>query len=186
MFFCNLDHMNIKSNFLKVFFFILLLWVVFILQANGFINTVDFAIDKHNGIISVFTGVFLHGSYDHIAGNTSILLLTMPILLELYKKERRNIILLGLFFPSLICYMVNLKVLGISGLVFAVIWFLILAGFTSKNTIKLIIAFTLSIFYLKFLMVGITPGAGRGIAWQAHLGGFIVAIAVLLQKRLFR
>lgn len=155
------------------------------LQVNGAINTADFVVDKHNGIISVFTGVFLHGSYNHIAGNTSALLFTMPLLLELYKKERRDIIFLGLFFPSLICYMLNLKVLGLSGLVFAIIWFLILAGFTSRNIIKLIIAFVLSIFYLKFLMLGITPGAGRGIAWQAHLGGFIVAIAVLLQKRLF-
>lgn len=183
IFFRNLERMNIKSNFLKVFFFLLVLWIIFILQVNGSITTANFVVDKYNGIISIFTGVFLHGSYDHVAGNTSALLITMPLLLQFYKKESRSIIFLGMFFPSLVCYVLNLKVYGISGLVFSVMWFLVLAGFTSRNIIKLITAIILSIFYLKMLMIGITPGAGRGIAWQAHLGGFIVAISVLLQKK---
>lgn len=170
-----------KKDFLKVFVFIAILWAIHALQIVCAFNPAEIVVSQKNGVFSIFTGVFIHLNFFHLASNSSVLLVTLPLLLRFYKKDAFNLILLGLFIPSTFVYILDLNVLGISGLVYAIMWFIIFSGIAAKDSFKFFLSIGLALFYSKTL-IGITPMAGHGISWQAHLGGFAVAVVLSLRN----
>lgn len=174
--------MSIKNNFVQIFAFLVFLWLVFLLQVSGIINTADYVISKSNTIFSIITGVFLHGNYDHLVGNTRILLVVLPLLFWLYPKTKYRLIALGIVIPSAVCYIFGISALGISGLAFCLLWFLVFRGLRSNNLIKFAVGIILVMIYSSTL-IGITPAAGLKIAWQAHLAGFLVGLDAALFRK---
>lgn len=174
-----------KSHFLLVFLFLLFFWIIHMFQIQSIINTDLYVTSKDNSIISIFTGPFLHINLDHLISNTKILLVCLPVLVRFYKTHVFKVLFLGIIFPSLFCYFLGMRVIGISGLVFTALWFIIFAGFSSKNNIAFFISLIFT-FHLSFTITGITPLVGPGIAWQAHLMGFIIAIILTVDYNLIK
>jgi len=171
--------MRRRTDFLQIITFLLFIWGVFFLEVYGVINPSNYSVSRDNSIFSIFTGVFLHGNYGHIVSNTKTLLFTLPLLFWLYPKSKYLIISLGIYLPSAFCYYIGLNIIGISGLVFATLWYLILKGIASRNQLKFVVGMVLAIMY-SYTLIGITPAAGPTIAWQAHLAGFMVALGGVL------
>lgn len=170
-----------KKDFIKIFAFLLALWIIHILQVFCVFDTSAFSTSQKNGVFSIITGVFLHANFSHLVSNTSSLLITLSLLLRFYKKDSFSLIALGLFLPSVFVYILGQNVVGISGLVYALLWFLIFAGLSAKDSFKFLLSIVLAMFYAGSL-IGITPMAGYGISWQAHLGGFLLAVAMAVRK----
>lgn len=163
-----------RSIFYKTFILLFIIWICFFLQQLEIIDSTKFSVYNKNDWYSIFTGVFLHANTSHIVGNTKALILSLPLLFYLYRKVSFEFILAGLFFPSYMCYAMGMNVIGISGLVFALVWFIIFAGIGSKDKDRFIASMIVGFFYANSL-IGITPDAGYRIAWQAHLFGFVIA-----------
>lgn len=170
-----------KTIFYKTFSFIFILWILFLLQSIGFIDSKAFSLFQDNGVKSIFTGMFLHGDINHLVGNTKGLLICLPLLFYLHRKRSFEIILIGYFFPAIICYNLGLNVLGISGLVYTLLWFLIFSGLGSKDKERFIVSIILIFTYSTSLM-GITPELGIRVCWQAHLAGFFVGSLYAFKK----
>lgn len=171
---------------MKNFGIILLVWIIFLLQYKGILNGDDFTISKKNGLWSVFTGVFFHNSFSHLINNTVALLMTIPIVNYFYKKSFFLLIVLGLFIPSVLTYFLYpLSVVGISGLCYTLIWFVIAAGILSKDKYKLIMSLILLTMYGNSLVLAVPPQnvMSMGIAWKTHLYGTLIGIIYAVSTR---
>jgi len=162
----------------KIFFitigFIMILITIFLLGETDYFNKHDYFINKKNGLISIITGSFLHGNMKHLIGNIKVLLLTMPLLHYFYKKDFWQLTIIGIFIPATTIYYLELSVLGISGLTYCYVWFLIFSGIGSKDVYRFICSIFFIVFYGSSL-IGVTPLVGVGISWQTHLIGMYVA-----------
>lgn len=172
-----------RKIFYVTMIFIAAVWAIFFLGEYGVFAKGDFVIKKENGLVSILTGPFLHANLSHIIGNTKMLLLAIPIVLYFYKKDFLILTLLGTIIPSIIVYFAGLAVLGISGLTYAYLWFIIFAGIGSNDKQRFVCAAAFILFYSGSL-VGITPLAGFGISWQTHLFGVIVALVYSVYRYL--
>ena len=163
----------------KIFFitlsFIGSLWIIYLLDCMQVFNKLDYSISPKNGWWSILTGGFLHGNLPHLIGNTKGLLLSVPLVLYLYKNNFTSIMILGILIPATVVYCLGFNTVGISGLVYALIWFLIFSGIGSEDKIKFLVSMALIIFYGSTL-TGITQYAGRGISYHGHLSGFAVGL----------
>lgn len=157
---------------------------VFIVQKMGAINTQYFCLSPYDSnIFRIFTAPLMHGSPGHLVGNLTALMVTLPVLFAVYNKSAWKVIVCGYVLPSIfVCIMgVSAFTLGISGLCYTVVWFLIFAGLKSKELVKFAIAMIAVAMYAGTL-AGATPLAGAGISWEAHLGGLITALVLTLMK----
>jgi membrane associated rhomboid family serine protease len=76
--------------------------------------------------------------------------------------------------------------LGISGLVYTVIWFPICRGLMSKDKHRFYAAIGMLLFYGSSLKGAFPLGELSKIAWQAHAAGMIVGFTLALWTRLKR
>lgn len=166
-----------RGDLLKIFLFLASLWLIHIFNIYGVFDACKFSTSQNNGVFSIFTGVFLHADFSHLASNTGTLIVSLPLLFRYYKKDAYSLLFLGSFFPSLIVFILGKNVIGISGLVFATIWFLIFAGLRSKSSFNFILSIGLGAFYAQSL-IGITPFVGEHISWQSHLVGFFIGLII--------
>ena len=150
-------------------------------QIYGVIDTGSNVTRQENGIVSIITGTFLHANYSHLVSNLSVLLVVLPLLMALYKNYVTKLFFAGLIVPNSVCYLLGLSVVGISGFVYAVTWFVILAGLGSNDVVRYIVSIVLGLIFASTL-IGITPMAGAFVAWQAHLAGFLLAFFLTIRK----
>jgi len=167
-----------KSVLAKTMGAVAFLSTIFALQVNRIIPTENLLTSVENGWMSIFTGQILHSNLNHLISNISYLILCVPILLTLYKKDFNMITFLGMLLPSVAVYILDKPELGISGLVYTYAWFIIFGGMSSKNIYK----FTLS---LVFVALGIASLNGAiptafGVNWWIHGAGVLTALAYSL------
>lgn len=177
--------MNHSNDYKHTIFWTMLTLVPFLLQTFGLIPTMEWATHPSNGPISVFTGPLLHGSWRHMFGNLVGMLLGVSILVKFYPRAYGKVMFLGFLLPPYIMYMFeSIKSLGISGLVYTVIWFVIVSGLTSNVKEKFYTSIAILFFYGSTLNSAVPTAAIRGIAWQAHLTGICVAMVLVIYYKI--
>lgn len=163
-----------KFNYLHTIVWFILITVPHILQQLNVIDTNELKTHSSNGIISILTGTFLHGNWNHMAGNLSGILVGTAALKTLHDKMYWQVIFLGTLLPSAFMYISGTPAIGISGLVYAVIWAVITAGIMSKDKFKLLVGIVFGIFYGGSLKGAVPLSPLSRVAWEAHLVGLIV------------
>ena len=172
------------DGFKHVGIWALLTVVPLILQVNGVIPTSDWLTARSNGLVSIVTGVFLHGNWSHMIGNLVGMLLGISIVIRHYRRAYRTLIVLGIICPSLVMYSMGTRSLGISGLVFTLMWFIIIAGITSKVKERFYTSIALLLIYGASLKTAVPLDPSSRTAWQAHLTGVLVALFLAIIYRL--
>lgn len=168
---------------LKIFFPLILSWIVYLLQYNDILFYGNYSVGKDNGWTSIFTGIFFHGNFGHLVGNTQGLLAFLPIVYTFYKKDFYPLVLCGMFVPALFSYLGPTYVIGISGLNFALSWYIIFAGVFGTDRTRLFISVILVIIFGKSLMSAVPPvGPSVGIAWHTHLYGLCVGLLFAITR----
>jgi membrane associated rhomboid family serine protease len=159
---------------------IFLIWVIFAFQTWGMIDFNLLKTSHNTGLYTIITGSFLHGDIGHIAGNTIPLLVGLAVLAEYYNRHYWKVLIVGTLFPGIIMYFTGHISLGISGLCYAVVFFVMVMGIGSKNKHKFLISIVMFLIY-GGLLKGATTLAGYNVAWQSHLSGIICGVILALQ-----
>ncbi len=152
------------------------IWVVFALQPT-FDNDVYalYPLDPHH-LLGIITTVFLHANLLHIASNSLPLIVCLLSLFYFYRNISISVLLICHIVTGLFIWVFARPAyhIGASGLVYALVVFLLTSGFIRHNKqLKYLALAVLSI--QSGLIWGIVP-QGNNISWESHLIGAIIGI----------
>ncbi len=164
--------------------FIGVIWAVFVV--SRFIPSLDYygVVPRTlRGLAGIPAMPFLHKDLHHILGNTFPLFILLVFLAGSRARPWQVIVELVLLGGLLLWLFGRPRVhIGASGLVFALIAFLIVSGFLEKRLVSLAVAVVVGFIYGGTLISGILPRFKSYISWEGHLccavAGGIVAYAL--------
>ena len=141
-----------------------------------------------DGLLGILFAPLLHGSWEHLIGNTvPLLVLGFLVLLSgvrLWLQVTAIVWVVGGLGTWLVAPP-NTIHLGASVLIFGWLVFLLLRGFVSRRIGQILLGL-LILFLYGGILWGVLPGQ-PGISWQGHLFGAIggaIAALVLSERRL--
>jgi membrane associated rhomboid family serine protease len=135
------------------------------------------------GLAGIPAMPFLHRNLNHILGNTFPLFILLALLAGSRARPWQVIVELVLLGGLLLWLLGRSKVhIGASGLIFALIAFLIVSGFLEKRLVSFAVAVLVGFVYGGTLISGVLPRFRSHISWEGHLccavAGGIVAYAL--------
>jgi membrane associated rhomboid family serine protease len=172
---------------------LLAMWFFFLLQNFGFFRDCYGAIIPLNpeGLKGILLSPLLHGSTEHILGNSVPMVVLMFLLYQFYPKIANKIFFMGWLAVGMLVWLLPpidiftgeyryICVIGASGLVYVLAFFLFFSGIFRWN-MKLLTISLLVVLYYGGLIWGIFPeeffsklSEPSKISWQAHLSGAIM------------
>jgi len=135
------------------------------------------------GLAGIPAMPFLHKDLQHILGNTFSLFILLALLAGSTAQPWRVIVELVLLGGLLLWLFGRSRVhIGASGLIFALIAFLIVSGFLEGRLVALAVAVFVGFIYGGTLISGVLPRFKSQISWEGHLcsavAGGILAYAL--------
>ena len=177
---------RVKEEAIAIALFIAVIWVVFLLDFFLPLEIFGLIPREASGLWGIGAMTFLHGSYQHLLGNTIPLVVLLALLAGSRADSRKVVIYVALLGGILLWLFGRDGTIhiGASLLVFGLATFLIVSGVLEKRTIPMIISVVVALVYGTSLIGGVIPWQ-RGISWDGHfMGGAAGAItAWLLVKR---
>lgn len=175
------------------------MWLSFMLQSLSFIENCQGAIIPlmPDGLKGVLFAPLLHGGLDHIISNSLPIAILLFLLFEFYSKIAAKILIIGWISSGLMVWMLppidvitgkwNYNcIIGASGLVYMLAFFIFFSGIFRWNTKLLTISLLVALYYGS-LIWGIFPEEffynlpePSRISWQSHLAGSITGISLAL------
>ena len=175
------------------------MWIGFLLQNLGLIENCDGSLIPlvPEGLKGVIFSPLLHGNLEHIAGNSIPIAVLFFLLYQFYPKLANNVLFWGWICTGLIVWLlppmnffgqepVYSCIIGASGIVYMLAFFIFFSGIFRKNKTLLTVALVVALYYGS-LIWGIFPeelfyklDQPSKISWQAHLSGAIVGLALAL------
>lgn len=152
------------------------LWLLeFYDQATNYsLNRFGIHARQLDGLPEIFSAPFLHGSFEHLQGN-SIPFLVLGFLAALGGFARwLKASLICIVSSGLLAWLLTPPgtiVLGASGVIMGWLTYVITRGFFDRRPARIILGLAVFFFY-GGLIWGVLPSQ-VGISWQAHLGGAI-------------
>jgi membrane associated rhomboid family serine protease len=169
-----------KNSFIIALMIVASMWAVFIINSMVGINFNNFGIipRRIEGIKGILFAPFLHANFAHLVSNTIPMLVLTTVLFWFYRKIAVRVLLLSMVMGGLLVWVFGRTAfhIGASGVVFALVGFLIASGVFRKKIKALLVA--IIIFFLYGGVVwGVLP-TQPGVSWESHLFGFISGIAL--------
>jgi membrane associated rhomboid family serine protease len=153
--------------------FILVLWGVRIVDSLLPTDLCQFGIVPRNlvGLLGLIFAPFLHGNYFHLISNTVPVFVLLLILFFFYPKNAWTVIIESVLIGGGLVWLFGRSAshVGISGLIYSLAAFLIVAGIYKKDMKSLILSIAVLTAY-GGLIWGIFPGR-YWISWEGHLFG---------------
>ncbi len=175
-----------RDQVYSIAIFILAIWLVFVVDTVIPASLVDWGLRPRtvDGLIGIPLMPFLHASLGHLVRNT----IPLIILLLLLSGSRANpwmIVISVVLLNGALLWLFGRDAnhVGASGLVFALISFLIVSGLIEKRLASIAIAVIVGFLYGGTLIGGVVPRLGSAISWDGHLagataGGIVAYVAV--------
>lgn len=169
-----------KNSLIIAFMIVASFWTVFIVDSILGIDINHFGIipRRAEGIKGILFAPFLHGSFAHLVSNSVPMLVLATVLFWFYRKIAVRVLLLSAVMGGLLVWIFGRTAfhIGASGLIFALLSFLIASGIFRKKLKALLIAVIIFFLYGGVIW-GILPSQ-PGVSWESHLFGFISGIAL--------
>ncbi len=198
-----LKSLNLRSILVPIIM-LALMWIFFLLQNIGFFQGCDGALIPlmPEGLKGILFAPLLHGSMDHILGNSMPMAILLFLLFEFYPKIAYRIFFIGWIASGLLVWMLppidittgqwNYScIIGASGLVYMLAFFIFFSGVFRWNMKLLTISMVVALYYGS-LIWGIFPEEffsnlqePSKISWQSHLAGSITGIILAIIFRKF-
>lgn len=164
------------KNHRYIIIFILILWGIRIIDSILPIDLNQFGIVPRTsvGLLGVIFAPLLHGNYYHLISNTIPILVLLLIMFSFYPKIALIVIVESVLIGGGLVWLFGRSAshIGISGLIYSLATFLIVAGIYKKDMKSLLVSIGVLIAY-GGLVWGIFPGR-YWISWEGHLFGAIV------------
>lgn len=153
--------------------FILVLWGVRFIDTLLPIDLCQFGIVPRTfvGLLGLIFAPFLHANYFHLISNTFPVFVLLLILFYFYPKDAWTVIFETVLIGGALVWLFGRSAshVGISGLIYSLAAFLIVAGIYKKDMKSLFVSIGVLIAY-GGLIWGIFPGR-YWISWEGHLFG---------------
>lgn len=167
-----------KLKFSDFFFpiaFVILLWLIHILQFAFHLHWISFGVYplKLKGLVGIISMPLVHGSFVHLMSNTFPLLTLLVLLKYFYRTEFWGILLFIWISTGLWLWIFGRSSwhIGASGVVFGLFGYILFSGIFSRK--KELIAISLLVWFLYAGSLWyIFPGKEQ-ISWEGHLLGFL-------------
>jgi len=184
-----------KRAFIAPLIMLILMWLGFLLQYWGLFDNCKGAIIPllPEGLKGIIFSPFLHGSIEHILGNSLPMAILLFLLYQFYPLIANKVMLIGWISTGLLVWLLPpidiftgawnyTCIIGASGLVYVLAFFLFFSGIFKWNMKLLTISLIVALYYGS-LIWGMLPeelfsnlAEPSRISWQSHLAGGIVGI----------
>ena len=158
--------------------YLTIIWGIFLLEHFQGYDFAEFGLAPRepSGLIGIVTMHFLHGSWDHILGNSSAIAVLLWGLFYFYRRLAFQVMLLTMFMTGLYLWLFGNPGfhIGASGLIYGLAAFLGISGFIRRRTELL--AVSLIVVFLYGGMVWWVFPIDPTISWQGHLFGALSGI----------
>jgi len=179
-----------KNSFWKTIVFafalVAILWIVFLLQFLGVINTDTYGNwPKHlEGLKGIIFSPFIHGSFEHLISNTLPILVLLTVLMNAYPRIAIFVLVFVHIVSGIMVWTFAPDTgvhIGISGIIYGIAAFLVASGIFRKDRNSIAIAIFVVLMY-GGMVVGFIPT--KGVSWQSHLYGSLcgVFMAIVFRK----
>lgn len=137
--------------------------------------------------VMFFSYSFLHSNWSHLLSNVLALILVGPPLVE--QLGRRKFLVLwilsalgGAVAFALLSLSGFTPMVGASGSIFGLVGAIVILRYGRWKTLWKVVLITVALVVLNFVMLVFEQGL---LAWQTHLGGYVVGVAlsILFRKR---
>ncbi|PHQ59649.1 MAG: rhomboid family intramembrane serine protease [Maribacter sp.] len=169
-----------KKNITNILIFIIVLWGIKVADTLLPFDLGQFGIVPRTlrGLIGIVMAPLLHLIYFHLISNTVPAFVLLFVLFSMYKKQAFSVIIGSVLIGGGLVWIFGRSAshIGISGLIYSLAAFLIVAGLLKKE-VKSLIASVLIIFLYGGLIWGVFPGR-YWISWEGHLFGALAGILI--------
>ncbi|MEZ4937584.1 MAG: rhomboid family intramembrane serine protease [Crocinitomicaceae bacterium] len=175
---------------LFAFIFLGLMWTGYLIQMDPNLKFTKWGIHPREieGLLGIVFSPFLHSPNDiwHIINNTIGMGVVAYLLYYFYRDVAFRVIFFSWLFSGGITWFIGQQGsnhIGMSGVIYAITFFLLLSGFIRKNNVLIRLSLGM-VFLYGSLIWGIFP-IKEGISWEGHLGGFLggLFLAVFYRRR---
>lgn len=169
-----------KKSITNILIFILLLWLIKVVDTLLPLDLGQFGIVPRTfrGLIGIVLAPLLHANYFHLISNTVPIFVLLLGLFYFYKEQAVSVIIESALIGGGLVWIFGRSAshIGISGLIYSIAAFLIVAGLLKKD-FKSLLASVLIITLYGGLVWGVFPGR-YWISWEGHLFGALAGILI--------
>lgn len=165
--------------------FVLLLWVVKIVEVQLKLNFSDYGVFPRNfvGLRGIIFSPFIHGDWKHLFNNSVPLIILGWAIFYFYRGLAPKVILWSFLLSGFYTWISARQAhhIGASGLVYALFGFLMISGFLRKYIPLVAVSFLVAFLYGS-LVWGILPW-DKSISWEGHFWGLFVGLVLAIIYR---
>lgn len=171
----NYDYVKQIFGFIALLYFVWLLDFIFPLSRYGIVPRTQ------RGLIGIVTSPLLHANLRHLISNTIPLLVLLLVLFSFYPTKATSVVIITVLLGGGLvwCFGRSAIHIGASGLIYGLVAFLVVNGFTEQKFVPLLLSVAVAVIY-SGLFWGIFPSYRTYISWEAHLFGAVAGVVASL------
>lgn len=168
----------LEDLILPIAIFIGAIWVVFVLDIFLPLEKLGLYPRSVFGLAGIATMPFLHGSFGHLLSNTIPLAILVGLMVVSRPHPWSTMVLLTVISGvALWLFGRSNWHIGASGLIYALMGYLIATGILERRLISAAVALFVGVTYGASILGGILPGT-PGVSWEGHLFGLLAGAAL--------
>ena len=169
--------LSLQDRMLPIAIFIGAIWVVFVLDIFLPLEKLGLIPRSFFGLTGIVAMPFLHGNFAHLLSNTVPLAILLGLMVVSRPRPWSTMIVLTLI-SGIALWLFGRSALhiGASGLIYALMGFLIATGILERRLTSAAIALFVGITYGASILGGILPTPG--VSWEGHLFGLLAGAAL--------
>jgi len=190
-----------KEALFYPFAMLILMWAGYLLQLTGSFESCEGALIPFvpEGLKGIIFSPLLHGSWEHLLSNSVPIAVLLFLLFQFYPDIALRVFSIGWLATGLLVWSLPPAlffdgqytcIIGASGIVYMLFFFLFLSGIFRWN-LKLLTISLLVVLYYGSLVWGVLPEElfsqlqePSRISWQAHASGAVIGIVLAYVYRL--
>ncbi|NJO38741.1 MAG: rhomboid family intramembrane serine protease [Rhizobiales bacterium] len=161
-----------------ILLFVGAIWIAFLLDRFLPLERFGLVPRSFDGLTGIVAMPFLHGNLAHLVANTLPLIVLLALMVASRPRPWPTMILLILLSGAALWLFGRPALhIGASGMIYALMGFLIAAGLLERRPVPAVVALVVGLTYGTSILGGILPWQ-PGVSWEGHLFGLLAGAAL--------